>query len=621
MTEQRDSLARLSPRQLTAVALQLPVLYSMPLEVQAEKRYPAWTSIIYGQRVIAMAALPDVLWCLTSRGILRRQWGKLMLCTWYGSEHGLPGTQFDQIVIDGEGRPWVASKNLGVSYWDGHFWHPFTSENSLPSSFILDMATDSQGKVWISTDKGLGYVEWRKEVPVWFTYDLSPARLPAPKVACFSFNNQQKPILGTAWGLYCPSEDEAAWERFTIAKGLPSNQITALMSLPDQTIMVGTTQGMARLTSDGLTPVSGITDTIYAFYHDPQYDTVWVFTSEGLWHNKDERFERFEIPQLEQNGRRPKTIATNAGKMWIGSDLGVLEYNPTPALIRAPGERDFPDVGITNISVDDQNNLWVGTASGLWVLKNHEWRSFQPGNQLINPITNVNGIVTIGDELVWVGSWQKKPEGGLRLFRKGIEIRIPHRKALESVDVITLDSDHKLWVASEDTLYQQNGEEWNQIASPDPESLFLSLLIDHANRIWCGMKSGLFVRKQNRWHKVQERIEVNVLQEHAEGTIWVGTSQGVFTIKDKKPETLNIQLPSNRVQALYLSGSTVWIGTSAGLVRYCNESVQSWNSMNSGLAGNNVKALALDSENNLWVGTSSGLSHFNLSIENQRAGG
>jgi ligand-binding sensor domain-containing protein len=353
---------------------------------------------------------------------------------------------------------------------------------------------------------------------------------------------------------------------------------------------------------------------VYALAFDPRQNIILAATSEGLWVCQGDSVKHQEDPALEGAGRLC-AITVGSDKYWIGSEIGVLEYGTGPTLVRTPGEQDLPEATITCLAMDGQNRLWAGTASGVWTFDNHKWLHLQPPGSLTTPIVNVNQIVNTPGDIVWLGSWQAGREGGLRRFRSSVELPLARPGAPRTVDALALDTAGQLWVASGENLFRQVDATWQTQPGPDANKLFLCLLSDRNNQLWCGMKGCLYFQEGAGWLKILDQHDILAVAEDAEGVIWIGTSQGLYTYKSKKLKAADIHLPSSRVQALCLTGTDIWIGTAAGLVRLKQGQASYWDPGNSGLVGPSIKALALGADNILWVGTNLGVCQFKFMEE------
>jgi ligand-binding sensor domain-containing protein len=608
-------IIKIAERQLSLYTRYLPALYIKPIEEPAVKRYSAWTGFVNGRQVYALAAGANELWCATSGGILRLKWAGNVHYTWFRSEHGLPGIRFEWIVLDGCGYLWVASKTLGVCYWNGQIWRQLSLVEKLPSDHITCLAVDSMGTIWIATKHGLGYIDWQDEKPEWHLYDLITIGIPTLQFTCLAFDDKNRLYVGTASGLFTSAQGENTWRRYTLADGLPCNWITTLLCSEDGNVWVGTASGLVYITPNGIVNCPEIKTTVHAISQEPDKNHIWILASGKLWRCQDGNFEHLDIPLFEKTGNL-YTITVSSEKLWVGSEVGVIEYNKAPALIRTPGIQNLPDGGINSLAIDVQNNLWVGTTLGVWVYQNQEWRFLHPDNQLIAHIANISGIQAMADGTVWVGSWQNGNGGGLHLFRSGVEMPCDRTNMPEVVDAMTLSMASSaiecLWIASGGRLYYQEGKEWHQVDGPEPGGVILKLLVDQQNHVWCGLSTGLYVQKRNKWKKILN-VAIYALAIDSGGAIWCGTSKGVYTIRRESPELLELDLPSNRVRTLYLIDDVVWIGTASGLVRLKNGSTQVWDTKNSGLSGQNVTTLILGDDHVLWVGTTNGLCQFDIS--------
>ncbi|GEM_PF-715391 len=83
------------------------------------------------------------------------------------------------------------------------------------------------------------------------------------------------------------------------------------------------------------------------------------------------------------------------------------------------------------------------------------------------------------------------------------------------------------------------------------------------------------------------------------------TMEGKFEII-----TSNTGLPGNNIRDIYLdSKGDIWVACYGdGLARYNNESWTIYNTGNSGLLNNNIKCIAEDLNGDMWFGTSNGIS-------------
>jgi ligand-binding sensor domain-containing protein/signal transduction histidine kinase len=128
--------------------------------------------------------------------------------------------------------------------------------------------------------------------------------------------------------------------------------------------------------------------------------------------------------------------------------------------------------------------------------------------------------------------------------------------------------------------------------------------------------SGLVIRSWDTEAGLPQNT-VNVIKQTRDGYLWLGTKDGLARFDGVRftPFGLHEGLQSVEVQALHEDrNGTLWIGTGGGgLSRLVDGRIETVpGSLH--LAGDNISSLAEDAEENLWIGTRTGLS---LCRENQ----
>src|SRR5579872_127912 len=97
--------------------------------------------------------------------------------------------------------------------------------------------------------------------------------------------------------------------------------------------------------------------------------------------------------------------------------------------------------------------------------------------------------------------------------------------------------------------------------------------------------------------------DISALYEAADGSLWVGTGEGLSRIQGGKIETWTAKrgLAGNEVEAIAGdSRGAVWIGTTSGVSRLNGGHFTSWTTTQ-GLPGNLAVALSVDADDSVWV--------------------
>ena len=63
------------------------------------------------------------------------------------------------LAVDRDGQPWAGTWGGGVSRFDGQGWTTYTTAEGLPGNHVFSLHKDTNGQLWIGTNKGLAMVQ------------------------------------------------------------------------------------------------------------------------------------------------------------------------------------------------------------------------------------------------------------------------------------------------------------------------------------------------------------------------------------------------------------------------------------------------------------------------------
>jgi serine/threonine protein kinase/ligand-binding sensor domain-containing protein len=228
---------------------------------------------------------------------------------------------------------------------------------------------------------------------------------------------------------------------------------------------------------------------------------------------------------------------------------------------------------------------------------------------------NVTGLAAVPDTPTPRPLFERDPYS-IRSFAQNEGLSSPSTFAL------TLDKQGYLWAATSVGAAYYNGYHWVSVKLPDKNNLIAySLLAASDGSIWLGTDQGLFQLKDKQWKTydvsngflkgtVYALIEVVT---NGESTLWAGTTNGLARLKKNNWEKYfkTDGLPSNEIHTLLWSERTkrLWIGSSKGLAVWQNEQIKPYTEQK--LPGGVVYSLAETGRQQnyqLWVGTEEGLA-------------
>jgi len=420
-----------------------------------------------------------------------------------------------------------------------------------------------------------------------------------------------------------PSLPDFMFRSWNKQQGLPDDSVTAVLQTRDGYLWVGTSAGLARF--------DGLRFTVM-FPQDVKPNAPICITA---------------------------LCEDSKGRLWIGTqDNGLLCYEN--GSVNSRSDLDGLHIKTINSIAEDTNStLWLGTPSGLEKLDGPAFTHFTAQNGLPNDF--VSNVHVARSGTVWITT-----HGGMCQFKNGhlepvpFETDNPGRNP-ESLGVYE-DRHGKLWAFGDTYLVNlTDGQHLNHFGTGDAASTRIWSLCEGRNgELWIGTSGkGLYCFAKNTFvaptlYNGELTSDVRAICEDRQGNLWLGThSDGLVRLQPRNIRVLNNAsglpnrsavclafnpqghawigfdraglyegssgtfahvpndtLPNlqNLVSALCVaSNSTLWAGT-PGDGLYCieNQKCMRVTTMN-GLSDNHILALAVDSDNAVWVGTAARL--------------
>ncbi|MDD2550415.1 MAG: FISUMP domain-containing protein, partial [Bacteroidales bacterium] len=181
---------------------------------------------------------------------------------------------------------------------------------------------------------------------------------------------------------------------------------------------------------------------------------------------------------------------------------------------------------------------------------------------------------------------------------------IPNNKVL----ALLKGSDGKLWIGTNEGLavLLSDGETWENYTESDGiVSNTINALIETIDgNIWIGTSNGISKYDGTSFTSYESLPNKNVqsFAMETDGTLWAGTIGGVAYLDGNYWQTLYGLPSSSGYDVLAASDGTIWIAGANGLSVYDGTNIVTYTTEN-GLPSNYTKALAEDSNGNIWIGT------------------
>lgn len=266
-------------------------------------------------------------------------------------------------------------------------------------------------------------------------------------------------------------------------------------------------------------------------------------------------------------------LAVNDGK-WIGTDEGLAFFDGTDWTVYTEETSDLPDNHVRDIFEDNWGNTWIATDKGIVQINENGWEIFNESNSGL-PLNLVRSVATDQEGNLWVGTW------GAGIAKKiGTQWTVYNTSnsdlAYNGVFTVNVNYLGHVWVGTYNGgVCVFNGSHWqnyNTSNSPLPHNNVRSITFDSNQTVWLGTDDGLARKTTNG-------------------------SWDVFTYQNIG---YSFHLIFDGVQE---SSGKVYFGTDGGLLAFDQANFEVKTTFNSNLQSNNIRCIAQDSEDNLWLGS------------------
>ncbi len=442
--------------------------------------YTVFNSGLPGHIVSAIALQDSTVWFGTDRQGLARFEGSAWR-VYHTGNSPLPDDDINAIFIDEHQNKWIATSG-GLARFDDRNWAVYKVSNSdLPHDFVRNLLS-ADGSLWIATFDGLAQLQDN----VWTPHQTSNSGLPDNFVEELVIEKN-----GTAWmgsnaysrednyGLL--SFDGSEWTVYDTSNSeLPDNLISALMLDAEENLWIGTLNGLAKF--------------------DRQRWTVY-------------HRNRGNFPDVHDDWITALAV-DHLGNIWAGTANGSCAAHKVGALLRFDGKEwtvfncgnsPLPSNAIGALSVDDQNNLWIGTFEGLAKFDGENWEVFTVTNSGL-PSNIIEALAIDQSNNVWVGTRPYRAGntndyigGGIAKFNGTTwSVYDTSNSSLPSNWTTTLASDLEgnilIGNSSREggfTIFDgQNWSVYNTANSSLPDNDVLTVALDQYGNRWLGTRGG-----------------------------------------------------------------------------------------------------------------------------------
>ena len=505
------------------------------------------------------------------------------------TDEGLPSNRVQAIAQTPDGYLWVGTHE-GLARFDGVKFTGFDNPETfgLNRASITALCVTTDGTLWIGTESA-GMMRWRDGQFSAFAEKGWPAGQTI-RAICQARNGAI--WIGSTRGLY--RFRDSHFQIYTTKQGLFADEVLAICEDSHSNLWVGTSLGLNCLgagTTEAFATINGVVNDPVRSLCEDRAGRLWIGSDHGfIWSN-------------DKGSSDNRPLAVRSGE-------GLITYR-TRQFYTYSDQSGLSDDRVSAVFEDSQNNLWVGTYSGLNRFIDGHFRAELTPSAM--PYDQINIVFEDSWGDVWVGS----REGLIRMTPKVFSV-YTRREGLSHNNVKSVLEDHagRLWVGTWggglNRISAENVRTYGT-ANHLPSDLILGLCEDRDGGIWAGAdnRGGLsYIRGENVTSYGSENglpdAAITALHQDRSGTLWVGTTLGLgrWTNACFVQES---QCGTRRVWAICEdSKGVLWCGGETGLIRRRGETFENL-SAKGAFPTETVSALYADADGRtLWVGTLNG---------------
>jgi signal transduction histidine kinase/ligand-binding sensor domain-containing protein/CheY-like chemotaxis protein/AraC-like DNA-binding protein len=390
-----------------------------------------------------------------------------------------------------------------------------------------------------------------------------------------------------------------------LAKGDASAQRVHILGPTRTSAMVHETWTQA----DGL-PVNAINDII-----QDRSGYLWVATYDGLVRFDGMRFTVYNAvnsPGLRTNRILGITEARD-GVLWLLSEeRHLVRFQDSRFTTIRGGRPDDGDAGVNAMLEDSSGTVWVGTTTGIGVVRGER---IEPVGSSMGDV-NVTAFVQRRDGAIWAAS---AGAGLYRVAGPGRVEKIPVDASLEQDDISAMyeDGSGQLWVGGTRGLWTVSAQSGTATVLAGPTQQVIGFYtLAGTGEVRVLTTQGIYRLDSTR--AVAVRIFTTPSRAssgwtdgeavwHVDGNVVYRDGEAVFTL----PGVMASH--ASPMAALRDSEGNVWLGTQSGGLRRLKSALFTTFSVEEGIAARNVSPVFVDRAGRTWLATrGAGLSRIDL---------
>ena len=341
---------------------------------------------------------------------------------------------------------------------------------------------------------------------------------------------------------------------------------------------------------------------------------IWLaLFAGGITRFDGQTFDRLDVGEdlVNEIIQTQKLYEDSKGNLWFGTRKGLLKYDGN-SFNMFTTKHGLVNNDVRAIEEDDSGELWIGTPGGVSVMNGENFYDFNK-----DLITSVNFSSIVNDRFgrMWIGT----PFDGLFMFEQGelTQWSTDSELGTSEISSIAIDKYDRIWLGTPSGIVRYDDASFQLFDTDDgmTSNSINTLMADSHGLIWIGTDRGVTRYDGHTFtafsSSTLSATPIRSFMEDQEGSIWIATD-GKGLLKHVPSAFLNYGLEDG------LSGDMVWsisygrndnmlIGTQSGLTEFDGTQFSPVEHSNDKLNEGEVYSLLHTSSDVLWMGTETGL--------------
>lgn len=494
--------------------------------------------------------------------------------TIYTTEQGLPHNGVVSILVSRKNEVWLGT-GAGIAKWQNDSVFPVTIDSALANSTVLNIREGSDGGIWFCTVQS-GLFKYDGETTKQTSTEDGLARNYVFDV--LPLGEKYAWIFG--YGGFYHLKGDLIERMKGLPAGFPENGIYYSFTRDKaKNIWIGSSSGVLKY-ADGrfsaITTKNGlVNNNIWKILHDREGNIWFGSKSNGVSKLTSERFRLYNSTQDLPDEDVTAVIRQNDSTIWFGTRKGLAIWNGEN---RAFIDQDngLNSLDVRDLAKDASGKIYVATNYGFSIYEDGKFRAFEMAE---NNLNDCHDVFADGNE-IWFGTKVGPAKlVGERLVQPG------NAAEFSSYVFDMVRKDNAIWMAYDDGVLKYDGTSFVNLKKEDGffDGRSRSVVVGPNGKLWFGTNEGVFVFDGDSCSRIG--IEnglvsdaVYSLQFDPSGDLWVGQSKGLARIvfqndsitdvlRYGRPQGfLGIECHTNSTMAD--ADGTLWVGTGNGLVVY-----------------------------------------------------